>query len=591
MGAGSLAWDAAPEAAGTVDGVRIATGVLAFCLLLLVGAGIAEAATITGSRSADRLRGTAEADTLRGLGGADFLDGGRGRDTLDGGPADDLLEADDGTRDIVRCGPGRDVVEADRVDLVGSDCEVVSRRLSRDPYRNRESQHETQVEPDSFAHGSTIVTVFQVGRIRDGGAANIGWATSLDGGRTWRSGFLPALTVFSTPAGVSSRVSDPVVAYDAVHRVWLASSLGVSPGVTHLYVSRSSDGTSWSAPVSAARAETGSLAYDKEWVACDNWASSPFAGRCYLSYTELAGRRLSTQATADGGITWSGGAGVPGSGSVSGAQPVARPDGTLHVLHVNPSGVAVARSTDGGATFGRATLVATLEARALAGMRSPSLPSVETDGAGRIYAAWHDCHFQPDCRANDIVVTSSSDGVVWSPATRAAAAPGVSRFVAGLGVDPATRGSSTRLTIAYYSAPRSCPLQRCRLTASFVSSADAGASWTPPQRVSVQPMPLSWIAETTQGRMVGDYVSTSYAEGRPVAVFSLASARRGSSFQQFVYAARLPDRPLSIRSFRTDRPASLDQPRPRSGATRSSTPGIGRSPTGSGRRARPGRRA
>lgn len=522
-------------------------GALASLLFLLVGAGIAGAATITGSLAADRLRGTVGADTLRGLGGADFLDGGPGRDRLEGGPADDLLEADDGERDVVRCGPGRDVVEADRVDVVGSDCEVVSRRLSRDPYRNRESQHETQVEPDSFAYGSTIVTVFQVGRIRDGGAANIGWATSVDAGRTWRSGFLPALTLFSTPAGVSSRVSDPVVAYDAVHRVWLAASLGVSPGVTHLYVSRSSDGTSWGAPVSVARAQTASLAYDKEWIACDNWASSPFAGRCYLSYTDRAGRHLSTQASADGGVIWSGAAGVPGSSSISGAQPVARPDGTLHVLYVNPSGVAVARSTDGGATFGRATPVATLEARDVAGVRSPSLPSVETDGAGRIYAAWHDCRFQPDCRANDLVVASSSDGLAWSTATRAASAPGGSRFVAGLGVDPATRGSSTRLAIAYYSIPRPCSPQACGLTASIVSSIDAGASWTRPQRLSVQPMPLSWIADTTQGRMVGDYISTSYSEGRPVAVVSLASAPRGGSFAQFVYAARMRSSPASVR--------------------------------------------
>jgi hypothetical protein len=52
------------------------------------------------------------------------------------------------------------------------------------------------VEPDSYSFGSTIVTVFQSGRFLDGGAANIGFATSRNGGRTWRSGVLPGLSFF-----------------------------------------------------------------------------------------------------------------------------------------------------------------------------------------------------------------------------------------------------------------------------------------------------------------------------------------------------------------------------------------------------------
>ena len=66
--------------------------------------------------------------------------------------------------------------------------------ISSDPYTNTTSQHQTEVEPDTFAFGSTVVSAFQVGRFFDGGASNIGWATSLDGGVTWTSGFLPSLT-------------------------------------------------------------------------------------------------------------------------------------------------------------------------------------------------------------------------------------------------------------------------------------------------------------------------------------------------------------------------------------------------------------
>jgi hypothetical protein len=45
-------------------------------------------------------------------------------------------------------------------------------RLSSDPLTNSTSQHATEVEPDTFAFGSTIVTAFQVGRIFSGGAAD-----------------------------------------------------------------------------------------------------------------------------------------------------------------------------------------------------------------------------------------------------------------------------------------------------------------------------------------------------------------------------------------------------------------------------------
>src|ERR671924_123390 len=95
-------------------------------------------------------------------------------------------------------------------------------QISSDPYSNTDSNHKTQVEPDTFAFGNTIVAAFQSGRFFDGGASNIGFATSTNGGETWTHGFLPGTTVFATPPGPSKyhRTSDPSVAYDAKHKVW-----------------------------------------------------------------------------------------------------------------------------------------------------------------------------------------------------------------------------------------------------------------------------------------------------------------------------------------------------------------------------------
>ena len=63
-------------------------------------------------------------------------------------------------------------------------------QISSDPYTNITSNHKTQVEPDTFAFGKTIVATFQSGRFFDGGASNIGFATSTNAGETWTHGFL-----------------------------------------------------------------------------------------------------------------------------------------------------------------------------------------------------------------------------------------------------------------------------------------------------------------------------------------------------------------------------------------------------------------
>ncbi len=45
-------------------------------------------------------------------------------------------------------------------------------------------------------------------------------------------------------------------------------------------------------------------------------------------------------------------------------------------------------------------------------------------------------------------------------------------------------------------------------------------------------MTLSWLANTTQGRMVGDYISTSIVGGRAYPVVATASAPSGGLFNE-----------------------------------------------------------
>jgi hypothetical protein len=92
---------------------------------------------------------------------------------------------------------------------------------------SREASHKTIVEPDTYSHGPTIVAAAQFGRFFDRRASDIGFATSTSERASWTSGTLPGITKHTALAGPYDRVSDPAVAYDAAHKVWLVSSLAL----------------------------------------------------------------------------------------------------------------------------------------------------------------------------------------------------------------------------------------------------------------------------------------------------------------------------------------------------------------------------
>jgi hypothetical protein len=414
----------------------------------------------------------------------------------------------------------------------------VSRQISRDPYRNPESQHDTQVEPDSVAYGSSVIAVFQSGRIFSGAASNIGFSFSRNRGVTWTRGFLPGTTSFSTPPGTWPRVSDPSVAYDAQHGVWLVASLAVADESSAILVSRSTDGVRWSAPVAATVAPTiGPLLLDKEWIVCDNGAQSQFRGRCYVSYSDFRTNAISTQTSTDGGATWglpiaapdaAGRASLLGS-YAPGVQPVVRPDGMLVIPYYDETRLSAIRSTDGGASYSPATPIASARYRGHADLRATPLPVAEVDAAGAVYVAWPDCSRRSGCSRNDIVVARSSDGVTWSAPVRATT--GANAEIPGLAADPAVAG---RLALAYYT------LTSRGLDVWFVSSRNAGSTWTKPQRLSTRSTSLDWIARTSAGLMVGDYISTSFVGARAVPVFVLARRPNGTRLHESTFAASLP---------------------------------------------------
>ena len=465
--------------------------------------------------------------TVLGTPRADFLAGSEASDRIVARAGNDRISAEyDGGNDRVSCGAGRDVVAADARDRIESDCELISRRIHRDRHANPESQHESEVEPDSHTVGQTTVAVFQVGRNRTGGAASIGFSTSKDGGRTWREGTLPGLTANTTPPGPSARASDPVVAYDAAHGLWLANTLAIAADATRLTIHRSSDGLSWSAPIDAALARTENLAYDKNWLTCDNGAASPYRGRCYLAYTQIGERAddLAVQRSDDGGRTWS--AAVTRRIAVTGVIPVVQPDGKLVLVFWSPrTGMVAVPSTDGGVTLGEPVVISELQAREAKLLRAPPLVAAEVDASGRALVVWQDCRFRAGCAANDVVVSRSADGTNWSTPMRVTS--GRNAVIPTVGVEP----GSGRLAIAYY------VIHPNGIDAELVTSTD-GVRWSTPQRLNPRRMPLTWLPQTTRGRMLADYIGATWSNGRPLVVYALASPPKRGELRQAIYAAR-----------------------------------------------------
>lgn len=434
-------------------------------------------------------------------------------------------------------------------------------RIASDPFgASTPGAHATIVEPSAASAGSTVVTTFQVGRNAGGGSAAIGFATSADAGVSWRSGFLPGLTAWTSTPGTHQRASDPVVAYDASHGRFLAATLA-GPDLT---ISTSPDGVSWAAPVTAT---SGFL--DKEWLTCDGWRESPFLGRCYLAYTRFdppgVNLRLEVETSVDGGTTWSPPVVIAIDNSLLrfedtlSAEPVVRPNGELVLFFFEGQRIGAARSTDGGQTFGPRETVADLEWHSYSfapeHLRAPNIPSVAVDAAGIVYAVWSDCRFRPGCAGNDIVLTQSSAPGAWTPPERIPLAAPVATedlVLPALSIQPQTRGEGAHVALAYYSLTSpDCAGDSCRLAARLATTRNGGRSWTAAD--VGDPMRLDWLAPTSIGRMVGDYVASVFVPGRALGIVVLAGPPQGASLEEALFVAPASDA--------ADGPQNLRRPR------------------------------
>lgn len=412
-------------------------------------------------------------------------------------------------------------------------------QISNDTFNNTTSQHETEVEPASFAAGSSIVSTFQVGRFTDGGSSDIGFATSTDRGTTWTHGNLPGITKIEG-TGTYDRASDTSVIFNLKFKTWLVETLALSEtGGVHgaaVLVSSSKNGITWSNPVTVSIVESGGY-YDKPWIGCDNTATSPFYGNCYIEWDDFSQFDLIQMSTStDGGKTWSAKKSTAGGGSGNGGVPLVQPNGTVIVPIDDPflSSVQVFGSNNGGQSWSAPVTVALINEHGVAGgMRALPLIQAQIDASGKVYVVWADCSYRTNCSSNDIVMSTSLDGRTWTQPARIPIDPvtsTVDHFTPGLAIENGTSGSTAHLALTFNFFPNA-NCSACALGVGYISSANGGTTWSAP-KVLAKGINPSWLPSTTSGQMAGDYNAAAYPGTKAHAVFATAQAPVGATLNE-----------------------------------------------------------
>jgi hypothetical protein len=280
-------------------------------------------------------------------------------------------------------------------------------QVHKDPFEDGLGYHGSEEEPSiiaaanparapgDLAKSSTIIATQQTGRVYDGGASDIGYEISVDGGKSWKNGVLPLTMqggVSDTCAGPLNRASDTVTVYDQKHDVWLVSTLGLANGanVPAVYVNRGTvdfkkKDVDWGPPICTHITQPSADSPDKNWITCDNWPQSKGYGNCYEEYDNNGnGNRILMQWTDDSGLTWhpvpdlNTNPAIPGNGNTGDVQnettlaAAASPgDTNVKVSSVNSLGTTLAAAAAAGATNIKVTSIAPFFATTLSAAANP----------------------------------------------------------------------------------------------------------------------------------------------------------------------------------------------------------------------------
>ena len=415
--------------------------------------------------------------------------------------------------------------------------------------------------------------------------------TSSDGGTTWTNrGLLDDQASWSALPVGQRLVSDgdPVIVYGP--KPGLGGTFSYSNGTRAYYgtlvsyfdnagknppgkapeylaVSYSDDnGATWSAPVLATTKTNPNDFNDKESIWADDNPASPFFGRLYMSWTEFRSASSGSEpimvtSSADGGATF----GAPrqlspagNNGTGNGRQGSAvrsGPDGTVYVAWEQGFNQVIAVSTNGGASFGRAKIVAAVSDIADpipgANFRTDSFPSIAADpriGSKTVYVSWAN---RTTAGGRIVVATSTDRGNSWSaPVTVSTAAEGYAFFQ---GMDVAPNG---RIDLAYQALiavnPATFGTGNAAINSWYVSKPVTG-SWSAPTKVShASSDPAVSAQNNLQRQFWGDYNTLVSTDAK--AWFIATDSRNGAGCPTVdTYQHYLVDNGLVVRGDMGDR--------------------------------------
>jgi hypothetical protein len=242
---------------------------------------------------------------------------------------------------------------------------------------------------------------------------------------------------------------DPALAFDSHGNVYYAGlgfdrtappntvavNRGTFPG-SHL---------TWGPPTFINQTTSPSTLNDKEWIAADHYASSPFRDRVYVTYTRFIfnphdGRFVQSPIfeahSSDGGATFSAPQAIGGAVHYDqGSRPLVGPDGTVYVFFEGSTRLAalnstyVVKSTDGGASWSTPVAIADVQnviPLANTAFRVNSFPAADINPVnGTLYATWSSqtdnatgglCATRTNtgCHAATFFSTSTDGGATWA---------------------------------------------------------------------------------------------------------------------------------------------------------------------------------
>ncbi|HKV40057.1 MAG TPA: sialidase family protein [Blastocatellia bacterium] len=243
-----------------------------------------------------------------------------------------------------------------------------------------------------------------------------GYSLSTDGGATFAQKNIPE-------TGNNQGGGDGVVTFGGTGTLYY-SEITVDSVSDHVGVARSTDGgADFSATANASPSlSQASTFQDKPWLVADNSASSPHKGTVYVSWTDITQRNgefVVAAHSTDGGLTFSRPVTVSAAGLghvSSGSVPCVDQNGNVYVAYldfIGPS-VDVAKSTDGGVTFGAPVIAGTLNAIGMmtggGGVRDNEFPSMTVDQQGRIHVVFDAATTIGSADRSDIYYVRSTDG-------------------------------------------------------------------------------------------------------------------------------------------------------------------------------------